>query len=199
VSWTLNNFHNHTGSAVSNFTIVDMPGRGLNFQSAILPAFTHGAGVTYDIRYTLAGSSVWHTYASGIDASRPFSFNLPQPGDLFYTNIGFFFGNVPANFGLGNTIVVSFVVSADAPGNVLTNDFIVRSSLTEREGGGEVILERPGGGNAPQRAMELGIIPQTGLMDHALWLASVALLAVSATLGTLSYMKAKKRKRGGTP
>jgi len=134
IDWTLRGFHNRSGNAVSNFTIVDIPGRGLNFQSGRLPAFTGGAGITYEIRYRVAGSGEWHTYATGIDASQPFNFSLPQPGDLYYTEIGFFFGTVPADFALNNEIVLTFMVGADAPNNVLINQFWVRYDNLEREG-----------------------------------------------------------------
>jgi len=134
INWTMRGFQNPTGNTVSNFTIVDMPGQGLNFQSGRLPAFTNGAGITYEIRYTVAGSDEWRTYRTGIDASRPFEFSLPQPGNLHYTNIGFFFGTVPADFGRNNQIVLSFVVGANAPNNVLINRFALRYDNVEREG-----------------------------------------------------------------
>jgi uncharacterized repeat protein (TIGR02543 family)/uncharacterized repeat protein (TIGR01451 family) len=140
INWTLRGFHNRTGGAVSNFSVVDIPGQGLNFQSATIPAFSNSAGVTYEIRYTIAGSNTWHVYRSEIDASRPFNFSLPQSGSQHYTNIMLFFGDVPANFGLGNEIVMTFVVGDNAPNNELVNRFIVRHSNVELEGGSP---ERP--------------------------------------------------------
>jgi len=140
IDWTLRNIHNYTSGAVANFSIVDMPGRGLNFASGRLPAFTNGTGITFDIRYTVAGSDAWHTYATGIDASQPFTFSLPQPGNLHYTNIGFFFGTVPAGFALGNEIVLTFLVSNDAPNNVLINRFALRYDNIAREGQGTAIV-----------------------------------------------------------
>jgi len=134
INWALRGFHNPTGVAVTDFTIMDMPGRGLNFLSGSLPAFTNGEGLTFDIRYTIAGSNEWHTHATGIDASRPFTFSLPQPGNLHYTNIGFFFGDVPAGFGLNNEIVLTFIVGDDAPNNVLINEFLIRYNSIERPG-----------------------------------------------------------------
>jgi len=134
IYWTLRGFHNPTGVAVTDFMIMDMPGRGLNFLSGSLPAFTGGEGITFDIRYTVAGSNQWHTHATGIDASQPFNFSLPQPGNLHYTNIALFFGDVPADFGLGNEIVLTFVVGADAPNNVLINEFLIRYNSIERPG-----------------------------------------------------------------
>ena len=133
INWTLRGFQNPTGNTVANFTIVDMPGQGLNFQSGRLPAFTNGTGITYEIRYTVAGSDEWRTYRTGIDASRPFEFSLPQPGDLHYTNIGFFFGTVPADFGHNNEIVLTFVVGDNAPNNELINRFIIRYGTVEIE------------------------------------------------------------------
>jgi len=134
INWTLRGFHNPTDSAVANFTIIDMPGVGLNFQSGSIPAFYNGAGVTYEIRYRVAGSSQWHTHATGIDASAPFTFNLPQPGDLYYTDIGLFFGTVPVGFALGNEIVLTFVVGDNAPNNQLINDFLLRFDISTHEG-----------------------------------------------------------------
>ena len=134
INWTLQGFHNRSGEEVSSFTVVDMPGRGLNFQSGRLPAFMGGEGITYEIRYRVAGSD-WRTHATGIDASQPFNFSLPQSGNLHYTEIGFFFGDVPAYFGLNNQIVLTFIVGEGAPNNMLVNDFVVRYGNIERPGG----------------------------------------------------------------
>ena len=135
INWTLSGFHNPTQNTVANFTIVDIPGLGLNFRQGSIPAFTNGAGVTYDIRYRVAGSNEWHTHAAGISANAPHNFSLPQPGDIHYTEIGLFFGTVPAGFGLGNDIVFTFVVSNDAPNNELTNRFRMGFDNIEQEGG----------------------------------------------------------------
>jgi len=151
VNWTLRGFHNRSGHEVFNFSIIDMPSRGLNFLSGSLPAFNNGAGITFDIMYTVYGSNEWRTHATGIDASRPFEFTLPQPGDLYYTNIELLFGNVPADFGLGNEIVMTFIVGEDAPNNTLVNRFIVRYGNVEREcrGSGVVTVtpDVPGDGD----------------------------------------------------
>ena len=125
---------------MTNFHIVDIPGRGLNFQSASLPAFTNGAGVTFDVRYRIEGNTTWRTFATDVDASRPFEFSLPQPGNLYYTHIGFFFGDVPAGFALGNEIRVNFIVGHGAPNNVLVNTFLVNYDNVEREGSGTAII-----------------------------------------------------------
>jgi len=125
IDWTLYGFHNRTGQTVDDFTIIDMPGRGLNFTTGSMPAFTNGAGVTYDIRYRVAGSTQWRTLTTGVNAAAPFTFTLPQPGTLRYTEIRFDFGTVPANFGLDNTIVLTFIVCDDAPNNTLINDFMM--------------------------------------------------------------------------
>ena len=125
ISWTLHGFHNRTGAAVTDFAIVDMPGVGLNFVSGSLPAFANSQDVTYDIRYMVQGSNTWNTLISGVDASAPFNFTLPQPGNVHYTDIGLFFGTVPAYFGLGNTITFTFVAGDSAPNNELVNHFIV--------------------------------------------------------------------------
>ncbi|MCL2437315.1 MAG: S-layer homology domain-containing protein, partial [Clostridiales bacterium] len=147
ISWTLQGFHNRSGNAVTDFTVIDTPGRGLNFSSGRLPAFTGGAGITYEIRYRVDGSNVWHVHATGIDASSAHNFSLPQPGNLHYTEIGFFFGDVPANFGLNNEIVMTFRVGADAPNNQLINRFLVSYNNTERQGGGpnDPVVVPPGG------------------------------------------------------
>jgi len=125
IDWTLFGFHNRTGETVHGFTIVDMPGRGLNFASGSMPAFTNGTGITYDIQYRVSGSTQWHTLIQGVNAAAPFTFSLPQPGNLHYSQIRFVFGTVPANFALGNTIVLTFIVGDDAPNNTLINHFIV--------------------------------------------------------------------------
>jgi len=123
IDWSLRNFHNHTNTAVSNFSIIEVPGKGLNFTSASLPAFANSAGVTYSIMYRVYGSATWQVYSSGISASQPFSFSLSQPGDLYYTHIKFLFGTVPANFGLGNEIIATFYVGEEAPDGQLVNNF----------------------------------------------------------------------------
>ncbi|MCL1788118.1 MAG: S-layer homology domain-containing protein, partial [Defluviitaleaceae bacterium] len=86
------------------------------------------------IRYRIAGSSAWHVHATGVDASLPFNFSLPQPGTLHYTDIGLFFGDVPAGFAVGNEIVYTFIVGADAPNNVLINRFFITYNDREVEG-----------------------------------------------------------------
>jgi len=203
INWTLRGFHNPTGNTVANFTLVDTPGRGLNFRTGSLPAFTNGAGITYEIRYTVAGSNQWNVLISGVDASRPFTFSLPQPGNRQYTAIGFFFGTVPAGFALGNEITLTFVVGNNAPNNMLVNNFWISYDNIRRDGESPdipIVIIPPnnddyldlGDGNVP-----MGPMPQTGLMNHALWLTSALFLASSAGLGTMSYMKSKKRKRKG--
>jgi len=152
INWTLRGFHNPADDYVANFTIVDMPGQGLNFQSASIPAFNNGEGITYDVRYRVAGSNEWHTQAAGVDASRPFTFSLPQTGSLHYTDIGLFFGDVPVEFGLGDEIVMTFVVGNNAPGNILINRFFIRYDYIEEEGGSpyQPIVVPPGiPGGAP--------------------------------------------------
>ena len=134
INWTLRGFHNPTGRTVADFAIIDLPSLGLNFQSGSIPAFNNGSGVTYDIRYMITGSNEWRTHTTNVDASRPFTFSLPQPGNLHYTNIGLFFGNVPAGFGLGNEIVYTFIVGDGAPSNVLTNRFLIMFDDTQLEG-----------------------------------------------------------------
>jgi len=148
INWTLRGFHNRSGGDVSNFEIIDMPGRGLNFQSGSLPAFTNGAGITYEIRYRVAGNNAWHVHQTGIDASQAHNFNLPQPGNLHYTEIAFVFGDVPADFALNNQIVLTFRVGAGAPNNVLVNQFLVRYDNIERPGLSpyEPIVTQPGNG-----------------------------------------------------
>ena len=234
INWTLRGFHNPTGNTVANFSIVDVPGRGLNFRTGHMPAFTNGAGITYEIRYTVAGSNEWRVLSSNIDAGRPFTFHLPQSGSMHYTAIGFFFGTVPAGFALGNEIVLTFVVGNDAPNNILVNNFWISYDNIVRDGdspyrpiviqppnvnGNNTLVPAPDGNgyfeldddNVPLgqwtwndnrnewifNGFGVGPMPQTGFMDHALWLASALFLATSAGLGTMSYMKAKKRKRKG--
>jgi uncharacterized repeat protein (TIGR01451 family) len=124
INWTLRGFHNPTGHAVSNFAIVDVPGRGLNFQSGRLPAFTNGEGITYEIRYRIAGGE-WQVHATDINAAEPFNFSLPQPGNIFYSHVGLFFGDVPAGFALGNEITYTFITTAEAPNNILINNFLI--------------------------------------------------------------------------
>ena len=134
ISWTLKGFHNPTNYGVTNFAIVDTPGRGLNFQSGRLPAFTVGSGITYDIFYSVDGDDTWRTYRYGVDASRPYSFSLPQDGNTFYSGIKFYFGDVPVGFGLGNEIVMTFVVGYGAPNNQLVNRFFLLYNENEKEG-----------------------------------------------------------------
>jgi len=148
VSWSLHGFHNRTGRTVTEFAVVDIPREGLHFVSGELPAFYNGEGITYDIRYRVAGSSEWRTFASGIDASQPFSFSFTQPGDIYYTDIGLFFGTVPAYFGLGDVITYMFYVS-HAPNNELINRFFVMHSDAMYDGDSPYVptLVIPGGNN----------------------------------------------------
>jgi len=132
VDWVLRGFHNRSGEVATGFAITDMPGRGLNFTRGQIPAFANGEGVTFDILYTVYGSDVWHTFATGLDASQPHNFELPQTGDIWYTNIQLYFGDVPAGFGLGDEIVLTFVAGADAPDGLLENHFAVRYSGNQR-------------------------------------------------------------------
>ena len=175
INWSLRNIPNYTGETISDFSIVDMPSRGLNFVSGNLPAFTNGAGITFDIRYTVVGSNEWRTYASGVDASQPFSFSLPQPGNIHYTNIGFFFGTVPADFALGNEIVLTFLVTDESPTNILVNRFALRYRNVERQGQGEVIVRPPatGGGDGGGNWLP-GTTPQTPGQPGDVNLPSVA-------------------------
>jgi len=210
-----------------------------------LPAFSNSDGVTYEIRYRIAGSSVVHVHQTGIPASAPFNFALPQPGNLYYTHIEFYFGTVPADFALGNQITLTFRVGDNAPNNTLINHFVVMHNGAQTTGdsshdptvipptlpppyinGNHTLVPNDNGNGyfelddngvplgqwmwndqfdqwefieildplTPLGAIELGAIPQTGIMDHALWLASALFLAISAGLGTMSFMKAKKRK-----
>ena len=140
INWTLRGFQNPTGNAVRNFAVVDVPSVGLNFQSGRIPAFHNGAGITYDIRYRVVGSNEWRTHQTGIDASRPFNFTLSETGDVHYTAIGLFFGDVPANFGRGNEMVFTFKVTDEARGNTLVNELLIRYDDVELEGYGYVNL-----------------------------------------------------------
>jgi len=149
----LQNFHNRLNGVAREFSIVDLPGAGLYFTAGNLPIFSNSAGVTYDIRFQVAGSNVWHTHATGINAGQPFNFTLPQTGDIRYTSIGFFFGDVPANFGLGNTIVLTFTAGDTAPNGTLVNRFVVGYNYGERTGEGSANLVNgptPGPGNVLQ-------------------------------------------------
>ena len=147
IDWTLRGFHNRTGGTVNGFTVVDMPGRGLNFSTGRMPAFTNGTGITYDIQYRVSGSNQWHTLIQGVNAAAPFTFALPQPGNLHYSQIRFVFGTVPANFGLGDEIVLTFRVGNDAPNNTLINHFIVSHNGVDIPGESPyqpiVIIPRP--------------------------------------------------------
>ena len=209
ITWTLSGIHNRTGNEATAFTIVDMPGVGLNFVSGSLPAFTHGQGVTYDIRYRVAGSNQWRTLVQGINAASPFYFELPQPGNLHYTDIRFDFGTVPVNFGLGNEIILRFVVGDNAPNNTLVNHFIVGYSGNNSQGesphtpvvvpppfvngGGTVTivddLMDMDGGNIP-----LGFMPQTGNEAWVYWIGSAISFALISGLASMIFMKANKNK-----
>jgi len=176
ISWTLRGFHNRSGEAVTDFTVVDMPGVGLNFQSATIPAFTNGAGITFEVRYTVAGSNEWRVYQTGIDASQPFTFSLPQSGNLHYTNIALYFGDVPAYFALGDEIVMTFIVGATAPNNTLVNRFAVMYGNTEREGG-----------SPDNPTLTPDTSPETGIPSVVIGLA-VAVISI-ATIGIISKKK----------
>ena len=119
---------------MQNFALVDRPGRGMNFQSGHIPALHNGAGITYEIRYRVAGSNQWRVHASGISAAAPFSFSLPQPGNIHYTDIMIFFGNVPVQFARGNQITFSFLVTDESPTNTLVNRLWIMYNGLEVEG-----------------------------------------------------------------
>jgi LPXTG-motif cell wall-anchored protein len=200
IHWTLSGIHNPANSAVTDFSIIDVPGVGLNFASAILPAFTNGAGVTYDVRYRVAGSTQWRTHAQGVNAAAPFTFSLPQPGNLRYTEIRFDFGTVPAGFGLGNEIVVTFRVGNNAPNNTLVNNFIVAHNNISTHGDSPYrpIVVPPAGdntfglgdGNAP-----LGRLPQTGINSMVFWLGALVNITAIVGLGTLIYLRKNKKRK----
>jgi len=176
----------------TGFEIVDLPGVGLYFTAGSLPAFANGAGVTYDIRFRVEGSNVWHTHATNVSASQAFNFTLPQTSNTRYTHIGFFFGDVPANFGLGNTIVLTFTAGSSAPNNTLINRFFVSYGSTSREGGGQATLITPNVSSGGSGSIAVGNMPQTGV-STTLWLAvALNLMAISA-LTTLIIKKRRKR------
>jgi len=203
INWTLRGFHNPIGGEVADFAIIDIPGLGLNFQSGSIPAFANGAGITYEIRYRVAGSNVWFVHATGIDASQPFTFNLPQPGNLHYTEIGLFFGNVPAGFGLGNEIVLGFITGDNAPNNTLINRFLIRFYDIELEGDSpeRPIVVTPGTTPPPGRGTTQqpvptplpGQLPQTGLDSRVMQL--FAGLALSALVSIAAVVIIRKHKK----
>ena len=214
IHWTLSGIHNPLGSAVTDFSIIDLPGLGLNFVSGSLPAFTNGSGITYDVRYRVAGSTQWRTHAQGVNAAAPFNFSLPQPGNLRYTEIRFDFGTVPAGFGMGNEIVLTFRVGDNAPNNLLVNNFLVAHNNITRHGESPytpVVIVPPVGpgpgagtssggnhvnqGNAPGGNIPLGNVPQTGIGTLALWLGAAVNLTVIGGLGTMIIMRRNKKRK----
>jgi len=216
IHWTLHGFHNRTDHALTNFAIIDMPGRGLNFVSGSLPAFTNSDGVTYAIRYRVAGSNAWRTLASGIDATSPFTFSLPQPGNLHYTYIEIYFGTVPVGFGMGDIITFTFVVSDDAPGGLLINQFLIMHDGRETHGqspyvpiitipeleigdggvpGGEWVWDDERGEYVwrPDEE-ELGVIPQTGFMYRDNIFIAILYGSFTAIMAVITVLSIKKYK-----
>jgi len=183
ISWTLQGFHNRTGAALSDFTIADMPGLGLFLTSVSVPALHNGQGVTYDILYKLYGSDETHVLARGVDASSPFAATLPQPGNLYYTEIRFVFGTVPANFGLGNGIVLDFIAGDNAPNSRLINHFIVFHN------GGNMLS------NSSYDPLVITTMPATGRNDTRSAIAIMLGLTTMTSLVTSSAIVLIKRKK----
>ena len=146
INWTLSGFGNPIAGNVTNFGIIDRPGRGLNFVRATLPAFNNGEGVTFEIRYRVYGDIEWRTHSTNNSAASPTNFSLPQDGSTWYTYIGLYFGDVPAGFASGDEMIFTFYVGNDALGGRLVNRFFLTYNEEEKEGYSpdEPIVRQPG-------------------------------------------------------
>lgn len=121
VSYSFKGMANSFGTTVERYSLADKPDKGLDFVSASLPAFAHASGVTYDVVYysSMNGRTTLHT---GVSAAKPFEVVAPELEEGEYiTAIAFNFGLVPAGFGVGNEVVMSFKVWDKPPALDLTN------------------------------------------------------------------------------
>jgi len=121
VNYTFTGFGNSWGIPLEKYTIIDKPDKGLDFVSANLPAFTNGAGVTYDVVYytNQQGRTVLH---SEIPADQAFSFKAPDLASGEYiTLLSLEFGTVPAGFAVGDSLAMSFKVWDNPPSQTLVN------------------------------------------------------------------------------
>jgi len=180
VSFGISGFGNTHNGPAQKYRITDYPPKGLDLVSMAIPAFTKGEGLFYSILYnTNKQSSI--VYASGISASREYSFKAPilQTGE-YYTAIAIYFDEVPSGFGVGDQITYTFRVAMDASGQTLVN----KAVFDYRFDGDEYEEES----KAVAKVVE-SRNPRTG--DSAGIWQSVALLM----LGVSSVLFAIKRKR----
>lgn len=121
VDYTFTGFGNSWPVELEEYGIADVPDKGLDFISAQLPAFTKGAGVTYDVVYrtNYQGTTTLH---SRVPADQAFSFSAPVLSSGEYlTSIAFRFGTVPAGFAVGDSMNMTFKVWDNPPSETLTN------------------------------------------------------------------------------
>jgi len=121
IKYTFTGFGNDWGVPLEQFSIIDKPDKGLDFVSANLPAFTNGAGVTYDVLYytNQQGRTVLH---SDIPADQAFSFNAPDLASGEYIiDIMLEFSSVPAGFAVGDSLAMTFKVWDNPPSQTLVN------------------------------------------------------------------------------
>ena len=190
VVYTFTGFGNKWPVSLEKYTISDKPDKGLDFVSAELPAFTNGAGITYDIVYftNLNGKQVLH---AGVPADKAFSFTAPalKSGE-YITALTLDFGTVPAGFAVGDTMKMTFKVWDNPPSQTLTNIGILSYKVNGKDrefvtGSGTGTITIDGYFNAPK----------TG--DDTNRMISLSLLGASL-LGILALTAAKKRKKRRT-
>lgn len=135
VGYTFASFGNRWPHEVQRYSITDKPDRGLDFVSASLPAFAQGSGVAYDVVYYTSGGAEVVLY-SGVSAASAFSFTAPAlaPGE-YITAIELDFGTVPAGFGVGDTIDMTFKVWDNPPAKTLTNVGILFYGIGDKDYG----------------------------------------------------------------
>ena len=187
VSYTFTGFGNQWDVPLERYEISDIPDKGLDFKSADVPAFNNGSGVTYDVIYytNQKGRTVLH---SDIPADRAYSFKAPAlAAGEYITAVNLVFSEVPAGFGVGNTLTMTFRVWDNPPSKTLVNAGVLSYYVD-----GEYRSFVTGGGSGSITIGGYFDSPKTGDVNNlGLW---IALLAISfGSIITLFMTKYRKK------
>ena len=131
IEFTLTDIGNPSNGNIRHFRTINRSGQGLQFLSGEIPAFTHGNGIFYTIRYRTNMTNPPRVMATNVPADRPFSLLPPQLSDgEFVTEIILDFDTIPDGFRLDNTIVYRFTALDE--NNVINYWEIVSGEKLER-------------------------------------------------------------------